>query len=261
MAERLAYLRHQPLRILDAGTGLAQSFPLLRRHYPHAELIGLDFSDILLREARGKSSLVDRLKARFTSAASHLVCADFSRMPIGASSLGLVWSNLALAWAADAPAAIREFQRVLTPGGLLMFSTYGPDTLKELREAFRKCDGYAHVHPFIDMHDLGDMLLSGGFAAPVMDMETLTLTYAGMAGLFDDLRRSGQVNAAADRSRGLTGRAAWRRMLDDCSGRFRDGRISATFEIVYGHAWKVAPGTAPDGRKFIRFEQRPSPRA
>jgi malonyl-CoA O-methyltransferase len=260
MAERLVYLRHRPSRVLDVGAGLARSFPLIREHYPETELIGLDFSSALLAEARGNRSLMNRLRARFASTVSHLVCGNFERMPIRSSSIGLLWSNLALAWAADAPAAIREFHRVLETGGLLMFSTYGPDTLRELREAFRKCDGYAHVHPFIDMHDLGDLLVSSGFATPVMDMEVLTLTYAGVPALLDDLRRSGQVNAAVARRRGLMGRAGWQRMLDDYSALAREGRIPATFEIVYGHAWKGVPRADADGRKFIQFERRPASR-
>ncbi|MSQ71037.1 MAG: methyltransferase domain-containing protein [Betaproteobacteria bacterium] len=257
MADRLAYLRHQPRRILDAGTGLAHSFPLLRRHYPKAELVGLDSSANLLRKARGDRSLLERLRARLSLDVSHLVCADFARAPIGSSSIGLVWSNLALAWAMDAPAVIREFHRMLEAGGLLMFSTYGPDTLKELRDAFRKCDEYAHVHPCIDMHDLGDMLASSGFATPVMDMETITLTYAGVPALLDDLRRSGKVNVAAARRRGLMGRTGWQRMLDDYSGRTVDGRTQATVEVVYGHAWKAEPRPVASVAKRVHFERGP----
>src|SRR5262249_14089327 len=126
-------------------------------------------------------------------------------------------------------AALREFARVLAPEGLLMFSTLGPDTLKELRAAA----GAAQVHEFIDMHDLGDMLIAAGYGAPVMDMELVRIEYASGARLLDDLRASGQTSARSDRRRGLAGRGSLKA--------FRAAPLSATYEVLYGHAWKRAP--------------------
>jgi len=174
------------------------------------------------------------------------VCADLAALPLAADSIDLAWSNMALHWIAEPLAALRELHRVLAPEGLLMFSTLGPDTLKELRAAA----GEPRVHAFVDMHDLGDMLVACGFSAPVMDMETLQIAYRGPDQLLDDLRRSGQTSARVDRPRGLAGR------------RFLQGlRVSlgdaprASFEIVYGHAWKVAP-RAVEAAKTIRFQRR-----
>jgi malonyl-CoA O-methyltransferase len=141
-----------------------------------------------------------------------------------------VWCNLALQWASDPLEVFREFERVLAPDGLVLFSTLGPDTLKELRAAA----GAANVHPFVDMHDLGDMLIAAGFSAPVMDMEVLVIEYAAGARLLDDLRASGQTNARVDRRRGLSGR----RSLGDALSEFRAAPLRATFEVVYGHGWK-----------------------
>ena len=137
-----------------------------------------------------------------------------------------------------------------------MLSTYGPDTLKELRAAFAVGSRARHVHSFVDMHDLGDMLVASGFAAPVMDMETIRLTYADVATLARDLRASGQTCAARDRRRGLMGRDTWRRLLDAYEQERMQGRLPATIEIVYGHAWKGEPRVASDGRKIVRMEMR-----
>ena len=143
---------------------------------------------------------------------------------------------------------------MLKLGGLLMFSCYGPDTLKELNRAFAAGDAAAHVHGFIDMHDLGDMLSACGYAAPVMDMELITLTYADVDALLADLRASGQVNVLAARRRGLTGRGAFSAMRCAYANLRRDGRLPASFEIVYGHAWKPQPRLAEDGRAIVRLE-------
>jgi len=137
-----------------------------------------------------------------------------------------------------------------------MLSTYGPDTLKELRAAFAASSRVRHVHSFVDMHDLGDMLVASGFAAPVMDMERLTLTYADLDALARELRASGQTYAGHDRRRGLMGRDTWRRLADAYEGGRMHGKLPATIEIVYGHAWKGEPRVASDGRKIVRMEMR-----
>jgi malonyl-CoA O-methyltransferase len=149
---------------------------------------------------------------------------------------------------------LREMHRVLAADGLLMFSTLGPDTLKELRAAFAGADpGSPHVHGFVDMHDLGDMLVQTGFAAPVMDMETVTITYEDVATLARDLISSGEANALIARRRGLSGRDLWAR-LDAAYERWRHhGRLPATFEIVHGHAWKPRPKPAPTDVQPVRF--------
>jgi malonyl-CoA O-methyltransferase len=161
----------------------------------------------------------------------------------------MVWSNMALHWAADPLAALREFHRVMEIDGLLMFSTLGPDTLAVLRQAA----GAARVHEFADMHDLGDMLVAAGFAEPVMDMERLTVVYADGAALLADLRASGQTSARADRARGLAGRGFLGALHAGLAAQLRDGKLPVSFEIVYGHAWKAAPKRTADGRSVVRF--------
>jgi malonyl-CoA O-methyltransferase len=234
MLERLDYVKIAPRRILDAASGPPRR--ALGKRYPHAEVIALDFALGMLRPARWK------LFGRNLS-----VCADLERLPIEPGAVDFIWCNMALHWLSEPLPAFREFARVLAPGGLVMFSTLGPDTLKELRGAA----GASRVHSFIDMHDLGDMLVAAGFSAPVMDMELLSFTYKDSGTLLHDLRSSGQTSARADRPRGLAGRAFGERLRAALAPR-------ATFEIVYGHAWNGAKETAPAGEtaKTVRVFKR-----
>lgn len=243
MAERLDYVKIAPGAVLDAGCGAGASRGLLRARYPRAAWTGADLSPGALRAAGRGRGLGARLAGLVGRGGAALACADMGALPFADGCFDLLWSNLALAWCDDAPATLAEFGRVLAPGGLLMFSTYGPDTLGELREAWRAVEGEAgtrRVHEFIDMHDLGDMLGTAGFGAPVMDMERITLTYAGLDALAADLRASGQGSARADRPRGLVTRRRWDAVAQAYEVRRSGGRLPATIEVVYGHAWRAA---------------------
>ena len=266
MAERLALVKLQPAAILDAGCGTGDGLGELSTRYPEAFVLGLDIAYGMLDNARRRSaaaiaskrSLLGRwLGSRMkTGAEPALVCGDACRLPLAAGSVDLVWSNLTLQWINDAAIALDEFHRVLRVGGLLMFTTFGPDTLNELRAAFAGVDGATHVSRFIDMHDLGDMLVQSGFADPVMDMEKLTLTYDDATTMMRELKAIGAHNATIGRPRGLTGRARWGRVLNALETFRRDGRLPATYEVVYGHAWKPEPRFAANGSAIVRFEPR-----
>jgi malonyl-CoA O-methyltransferase len=253
MLERLEFMRLVPKRVLDAGCGTGRGLGLLRSRYPKTDLLGVDFAQAAIRAAARSESFAGRARRLLSGALRSHVRADFARLPLGPGSIDMVWSNLALAWAEDQLAALREFHRVLGPGGLLMFSSYGPDTLKELKAAFGSASPGRHVHSFVDMHDVGDMLVACGFASPVMDVEMITLTYAGVADLARDLKASGQTCAAGDRPRALTGQSAWRRMVAAYERERQNGRLPATIEIVYGHAWKGKPRVAADGRQIVKW--------
>jgi len=244
MLERLDYIRLVPGRVLDAGSGPLREARLLGRRYGGAQVIALDFALGMLRGGR-------RWFDFFRKNAS--VCADMARLPFASGSIDLVWSNMALHWAGDTLATLREFHRVLKVDGLLMFSTLGPDTLAELRQAA----GGGRVHAFADMHDLGDMLVAAGFAEPVMDMERVTLVYADGAALLADLRASGQTSALAARAgepaRGLTGRGFPATLRARLAEQGREGKLPVSYEVVYGHAWKAAPKCSADGRSIVRF--------
>jgi malonyl-CoA O-methyltransferase len=184
-----------------------------------------------------------------------LACADAERLPLAAGSAQLVFSNLLLQWC-DPAAVFAETARVLETGGLFLFSTYGPDTLKELRAAFAAVDDAPHVNAFVDMHDLGDALVAAGFADPVMEMEALTVEYADVESIARDLRRGGGQTVLAGRRPGLGGRERWKRMAERYEAHRRAGALPATFEVVYGHAWKAAPRKAADGRAIVDFHPR-----
>lgn len=257
MGERLEYIRVEPRRILDLGCGPGADLPTLGERYPGIPRIAIDAAPAMLARARGEQGLLKRLLRLGKPADPDFVCADAAALPLARSSVSLAWSNLMLNWLHDPLPALKELHRVLEVGGLLMFSTLGPDTLKELRSALPP-SRHEHLHRFIDMHDLGDALVGAGFSDPVMDMEMITVTYTRLDDLFRDLRDSGCNNAAAARPRGLTGRSHWQQLRAAYEALRRDGRLPASVEVVYGHAWKAAPKVTEDGRSVIQFQRKPA---
>jgi malonyl-CoA O-methyltransferase len=238
LLERLDYVRLEPRRILDLGCGTGYAVQPLHRRYRRAEVVALDFALPMLQQARRRGSWLRR---------PHCLCADAESLPLAEGSVDLILSNATLQWCNDLNGTFRECLRVLRPGGLLMFTTFGPDTLKELRAAWSEVDGHSHVSPFPDMHDLGDALVRTRFADPVMDAERLTVTYARLADLMADLKSLGAHNATDRRPRGLT---APRRLaaLEAAYEVYRsDGRLPATYEVVFGHAWAPEQKPAEDG--------------
>ncbi|MDB5799328.1 MAG: bioC [Rhodocyclales bacterium] len=253
MAERLDYIRIDPQRILDLGCGTGRDLAPLAKRYPDATRIGIDFAAPLLDLSHRQSGFMQRLLN--VRRAPRLICGDAEALPLQRASVQMVWSNLMLNWLHEPMPALREMHRVLAVDGLLMFSTLGPDTLRELREALPANAG-ERVHRFIDMHDLGDCLLRAGFAEPVMDMEVITLTYTGLDSLLEELRHAGAANASTGRPRGLSGKQGWQHARQAYERLRREDRLPATFEIVYGHAWKTAPKKLEDGRAVIEFKSR-----
>lgn len=248
MLSRLEYVRIAPDAILDAGSGTGRGRQALGGIYPDATVIELDLSLAMLLQARPEMPWWKRPFAHMPQQ----VCGDIENLPLKSASMGMVWSNLALQWCNDLDGALSEIRRVLKPEGLFMFSTFGPDTLKELRRAFPATDAHVHVNRFIDMHDIGDALLHCGFAMPVMDMECITLTYEDVRGVMRDLKAIGAHNVMRGRPRGLFGRSAWARVVENYESMRCAGRLPATFEVIYGHAWTPLA----DGGKIIRFSQK-----
>ena len=262
MAERLEVVKLSPRAILDAGCGTGDAQADLALRYPQARQVALDVALPMLRVAMtkedGRRSTFARLLSAFgksDSDGANFVCGDVAALPFAAGGFDLAWSNLALQWVDDLPRALAELGRVLRTGGLLMFSTFGPDTLRELRAAFASVDGHSHVSRFTDMHDIGDMLVGAGFGDPVMQMEYFTLTYADPRAMLRDLKAIGATNATRARPRALMGRRRFERALAALDAARRDGRIPATFEVIYGHAWKVAPRLTGEGHAIVRFER------
>jgi malonyl-CoA O-methyltransferase len=253
MVERLDLVRLTPQRVLDAGCGTGRLTRALRARYPAAQIVGIDFSMEMLRQGRPSGGWWRRAMARSRGAASVKLCADLQRLPLASASVDLACSGFALEWAVDLRAALSELRRVLRRGGLLMFVTLGPDTLKELRAALAP-DG-TMASPYLDMHDIGDALVEAGFADPVMDMEHFTLTYRALPDLLRDVCAAG-TRAGGSAARGLRGRGWLDRVAHGYEAARRDGVLPATFEVVYGHAWNPEqPRRTDDGRAIVRFER------
>jgi malonyl-CoA O-methyltransferase len=256
LLEKLDILKLQPRRFLDAGCGTGAALAGLRARYPKAESYALDLAPAMVQAARGRDAgwrnWLGGLTG-LTGPARHYLCGDLERLPLATSSVDLLWSSLALQWMNDPEIAIREWYRVIAPEGLLIFTTFGPDTLRELRTAFAQVDGREHTSRFVDMHDLGDMLVNAGFATPVMEMETYTLTYATLAAALHDLKAIGAHHVAADRARGLFTKSAWQRLVAAYEGFRRDGRLPVSFEVVIGHAWVNQKTRLEDGRQIVQW--------
>jgi malonyl-CoA O-methyltransferase len=277
MLERLRYIRLQPTRMLDAGCGAGASLPLLRERYPTAEYLGLDACAPLLKIAQERHAPAKRpgLLGRMTAALSRrgesgaqdaprFLHADMADTGLPPESLELVWSNVALHWHPRPHDALAEWRRILKVNGLAMFSCLGPATLRELRQALADAGLRTATPSFVDMHDFGDLLVENGFADPVMDQETLTLTYQDPARLLEDVRALGG-NPAARRKASLA-TPAWRARLCDAleAQRRPDGTIALTIEVTYGHAWRAAARRAAPGETRLSISaiggrHRPGP--
>jgi len=246
---RLDLMTLKPQRILDLGCGTGYCARALQKRYGKARVFGLDLAHGMACAAKKRCGWRSR---------QHFACGDAESLPFASDSFDLVVSSLALQWCQPDP-AFTEMARVLRPGGALLFASFGPDTLMELRQAWKDVDNETRVHDFIDMHDLGDAMLRAGLSDPVVDMDKRVLTYPDLAGLLRDLKDIGASNASQARPRTLTGRARFDR-LHAAYERFRNeqGRLPATYEVVYGHA-VLAPGAGvgaqpqdPD-RQFVDF--------
>lgn len=241
LAERLDYMRIAPRRILDVGCGAGHSRALLAARYPKAQWVGVDLSLPMLRGGTTPRRGLARWVGRLRGGDAAVVCADAAGLPFADAAFDLVFSNLMLHWHPAPHDVFLEWKRVLAVDGLVLFSCFGPDTLKELRQACAATLPRATPMPFIDMHDFGDMLVAAGFATPVMDAERIRLTYASPQELLRDVAALGG-NPRTDRNHGLvSGHQARALLAALAAGRDADGRIGLTFEIAYGHAWKPQP--------------------
>lgn len=250
MLSRLDLIKISPQAILDAGCGTGHASRALQKRYKRAAVYSLDLALGMLQRCAAQQSWVKKIRG-----SKKLLCGDIEQLPIASDSLNLVWSNLALQWCNELDQSFAEMMRVLQPGGLFIFSTFGPDTLKELRVASH--NGNTHVSRFIDMHDIGDALTRAGFSAPVLDVEHYTLTYPDVKSVMLDLKAIGAHNATQGRGRGLAGKGFLTQLASQYEQFRVDGTLPATFEVVYGHAWKPAsPAQKQQDVAPIFFKQR-----
>ena len=228
LLERLNYIRLEPQTILDMGAGTGIMADKLSRQYRKSKVIAADFAHSMLQQTRKRGSLLRKLRC---------VCADAEQLPLADGSVDLIVSNAMLQWCNDPGQVFREWMRIMRPGGLLMFTTFGPETLRELRQSWAMVDNRPHVSDFFDMRDMGDALMGGGWEGPVMDIDRFNLTYTDVPGLMRDIKGLGAGNAASGRHRGLTGKGRMQAMYEAYEKFRREGLLPAHYEVVNGHAW------------------------
>ena len=235
LLERLDGLKFEPKTIVDLGCGPGVQAKALSQRFGDARVVAMDWSQPMLKRAGAERGW---LRRRFDR-----VVADANALPLAESSVDLLYSNLMLQWCDDLPAMLNGFRRILKPGGLVLVSTFGPDTLTELREAWRKVDEKPHVSPFADVQTIGDSMMRAGFGEPVLDTDWITTTYRQPRALLDELKAIGATYAGSDRRRGLTGPRTLKALLDAyASTRMESGLYPATWEVVYASAWGPEEG-------------------
>jgi malonyl-CoA O-methyltransferase len=246
LIERLDLIALEPKVVLDAGAGTGEACATLKRRYPKARVLAVDSAFGMLKAAAARRSWFRPFFA---------LGADAAALPLADASVDLVLSNFMLPWCAP-EAVFAEFRRVLTPHGFLSFTSLGPDTLSELREAWGTVDPHSRVLEFRDMHDLGDALVHAGFSEPVLDVERYTLEYLDVRSLARDLKAVGATNATAGRPKGLTGPRKFAAMQSAYEVHRRAGRLPATYEVVFGQAWAPPHGpTRRDGTVGIALDE------
>ena len=231
LISRLQPFDISPQVILDLGAGTGRASAQLKRRYRRSVVVALDLAPGMLRQAAHHQRLFRRFER---------VCADAACIPLRPGTIDIVFSNLMLQWCDPLEEVLSEVRRVLKPQGLFVFTTLGPDTLKELRSAWAEADAHSHVNRFLDVHDVGDALVRAGLQEPVLDIDRTQLTYSDGMALMRDLKCIGARNATAGRPRTLLGRNHLQRVLTAYESFRKDGRLPATYEIVYGAAWGSA---------------------
>jgi malonyl-CoA O-methyltransferase len=230
LIESFEQIKVKPALILDLGAGTGHGSRKLKKQFKKAQIYQLDLSTEMLKGSR-------RQLSHFFSK-NHFLCADANQIPLADSSFDLVFSSLMLQWCNDPDAVFAEIKRVLKPGGVFLFTSFGPDTLKELRASWQQADNEVHVNAFTDMHDIGDSLIRNGMHAPVLSNEHIILTYDECKQLMHELKNIGAHNVNNGRRKTLTGKQRLQKVIKHYESYRQNNKLPATYEVIYGHAWK-----------------------
>ena len=242
LIDRLKIIKLNPLNILDLGCGTGTNGLSLRKKYKKSKIINYDFSENMLREARLKQKLfiLDKINLSPYS----YICADIEAIPLKENSLDLVWSSSTLQWCNELDLVFNQVKKILKPGGLFIFSTFGPNTLNELREITENLFNEKKTSTFIDMHNIGDLLMHSGFSDPVLDVENFTMTYKEVDKLFMDIKSIGATNGNVSKNRGLSGRSFTKKIVEKYEAYRNNNLLPASYEVIYGHAWNIPKTTS-----------------
>ncbi len=230
LVESFDLIKINPASILDIGSRTGYGSRKLKQRFKKAQFYQSDISGEMLKTARKQSS-------RYFSK-NHFLCADAAHMPIDDNQFDLVFSSLMLQWCNDLDQVFAEIKRMLKPGGVFLFASFGPDTLKELRECWQKVDDDIHVNAFVDMHDIGDSLIRNDMDAPVLSVEHIVLTYNDCKQLMNELKNIGAHNVNKGRRKTLTGKQRLNKVISHYETFRADNKLPATYEVIYGHAWR-----------------------
>ncbi|MCG8378634.1 MAG: malonyl-ACP O-methyltransferase BioC [Proteobacteria bacterium] len=220
----------KPSFILDLGSGTGYATGRLKKLFKKSFICQLDISDQMLKQSKRKPAWFKK---------NYLICADAMQIPLPDDSIDIVFSNLMLQWCHDIDAVFAEVNRVLKTGGVFIFSSFGPDTLKELRESWLSVDDSIHVNAFIDMHDVGDSAIRNGLDAPVLSVEHIVLTYDDCWQLMHELKKIGSHNINSGRRKTMTGKTRLQKMIHSYESFRQENKLPATYEVIYGHAWQT----------------------
>jgi malonyl-CoA O-methyltransferase len=233
---------HPPACVLDLGSGPGRGAAAMRGRWPKARVLAIDLALPMLREARRRERWGLLARSPLRKGIDRVV-ADARALPLADGSIDVLFSNLCLQWIEDLPAVFAGFRRVMRPGGLLMVSTFGTDTLHELRAAFAAGDDAPHVSPFASIAQFGDALMHAGFRDPVLDRDITVSRHDDLAALVRELRTLGATNALRTRRHTLTGKARFSRAAQAYAAEFGDAAgLPATWETITAMAWAPEHG-------------------
>ncbi len=229
LIDRMSLINILPSSIIDIGSGVGLSSEPLLKSYTESNLIMYDHSVDAL-----KNSVIDENER------VNIVCGEFKSLPFENDSFDIVFSSSSLHWEDDINLSFSEIYKILKPGGLFFFSTYGPDTLTELRSAWESVDNRRHVNDFYDMHDIADLMLNLEFMDTVVDSERIIIKYDSVTHIQKDLKNIGShITKKQERSGSLYSKGKMEAMYREYENfRHQDGLLPVTYEVIYGHGWK-----------------------